>query len=200
MDTFEAIEKRRSVKNFDPSYKISQKEINMLLEAAILSPTSYNIQHWRFVIVKDKKIKEKIKEFSWNQQQVSDASLVIIICGDLKAWDREPERYWSNFPKNIQESFAKSIRDTYQNDEQFQRDEVLRSCGIAAQTIMLAAKALGYDSCPMIGFEQKKVSELINLPKDHIISMMVVVGKATKPASPRSGQLKLDQIVFENKF
>lgn len=200
MDTFESIEKRRSIKKFDPEYEITQEEINKLLEAAILSPTSYNIQHWRFVIIKDKKIKEVIKKYSWNQPQVSEASIVVIICADLKAWNKEPERYWSSAPKHVQESLAKAIRNAYQDDEQFQRDEALRSCGMAAQTLMLATKALGYDSCPMIGFDQNRVAELINLPKDYIISMMVVIGKAIKPASPRSGQLKLKEIVFENSF
>ena len=76
----------------------------------------------------------------------------------------------------------------------------MRSCGFAAQTIMLAAKSMGYDTCPMEGFEYDKVGKLINLPSDHIISMMVVVGKAAKEANPRGGQLPLSEVIFENKF
>ena len=76
----------------------------------------------------------------------------------------------------------------------------MRSGGIAAQTIMLAAKSMGYDSNPMIGFDPEKVAELINLPEDHVITMMIVVGKQVKPAMPRGGQLPLDKVVFTNKF
>lgn len=76
----------------------------------------------------------------------------------------------------------------------------MRSCGFAAQTIMLAAKAMGYDTCPMEGFDFRKVGDLINLPSDHIISMMVVVGKKAKDASPRGGQLPLSEVVFEDHF
>ncbi len=76
----------------------------------------------------------------------------------------------------------------------------MRSCGFAAQTIMLAAKSMGYDTCPMEGFDYDKVGKLIRLPTDHIITMMVVVGKAAKPANPRGGQLPLSEVVFENKF
>jgi nitroreductase len=76
----------------------------------------------------------------------------------------------------------------------------MRSCGFAAQTIMLAAKAMGYDTCPMEGFDFAKVGKLINLPSDHIISMMVVVGKKAKDAGPRGGQLPLSDIVFEDHF
>jgi nitroreductase len=65
---------------------------------------------------------------------------------------------------------------------------------------MLAAKAMGYDSNPMIGFEPEKVAEIIKLPKDHIISMLIAVGKQTKPAMPRGGQLPLDKVIFTDKF
>jgi len=76
----------------------------------------------------------------------------------------------------------------------------MRSCGIAAQTIMLAAKSMGYDSNPMIGFDPDKVAEIIKLPKDHVISMLMVIGKQTQPAMPRGGQLPLDKVLFIDKF
>jgi len=65
---------------------------------------------------------------------------------------------------------------------------------------MLAAKAMGYDSCPMIGFDAVKVAEIINLPKNHVIGFMIAVGKAVKPAAPKGGQLGLAEVVVENRF
>ncbi len=88
----------------------------------------------------------------------------------------------------------------YLGNDQLQRDAAMRSCGIAGQTIMLAAKAMGYDSCPMIGFDAAKVAELINLPDDHVVSFMIAVGKATKPAWPKPGQLPLEEVVVHNRF
>jgi nitroreductase len=76
----------------------------------------------------------------------------------------------------------------------------MRSCGIAAQTLMLAAKAMGYDSCPMDGFDFEQVAKLIQLPDDHVIAMFVAIGKATQEAQPRAGQLSLDEVVIENSF
>lgn len=76
----------------------------------------------------------------------------------------------------------------------------MRSCGMAAQTIMIAARSMGYDTCPMKGFDYDKVGGAINLPDDHVISMMVVVGKRTKDPSPRGGQLPLSEITFKNHF
>ena len=65
---------------------------------------------------------------------------------------------------------------------------------------MLAAKALGYDSCPMIGFDQEQVAELINLPEDHVLGLMIAVGKAVKPAWSKPGQLPLDEVMVYDRF
>ena len=200
MDTFDAIRSRRSVKNFDRNHNLSQKEIAQLLDAAILSPTSYNIQNWRFVTVTEQKLKDKLCELSYGQKQVADASLVIILCADLNAWNKNPERYWVNAPEEMRKILLSGIKNSYSNNPQHQRDEAMRSCSFAAQTIMLAAKAMGYDTCPMEGFDYEMVGELINLPDDHIITMMVVVGKAAFPANPRGGQLLLSEVVYENSF
>ncbi len=200
MDTFDAVEQRRSIKHFDKNHKLSESEIEKLLSLAILSPTSYNIQNWRFVLVKDSETRKKIRSAAWDQAQVTDSSLLLVICADLKAWKKQPERYWKTAPKEIQDMFVKMIGDFYDGKEQLQRDEAMRSCGIAAQTLMLTAKAMGYDSGAMIGFDPQKVAEIINLPEDHVIGLMVVVGKQVKPASPRGGQLPLSDIVFTDRF
>jgi len=200
MDTFDAIEQRRSIKHFDKNHKLSESEIEKLLSLAILSPTSYNIQNWRFVLVKDSETRKKIRSAAWDQAQVTDSSLLLILCADLKAWKKQPERYWKTAPKEIQDMFVKMIGDFYDGKEQLHRDEAMRSCEIAAQTIMLTAKAMGYDSGAMIGFDAEKVAKIINLPDDHVIGLMVVVGKQVKPASPRGGQLPLSDIVFTDRF
>ncbi len=76
----------------------------------------------------------------------------------------------------------------------------MRSCGIAAQTLMLAAKSLGYDSCPMDGFDFEEVAKLINLPDDHVLTMFVAIGKGIKEPWDRPGQLSLDNVVVKNFF
>lgn len=200
MNTFEAIEKRRSIKSFDINHKMNADEITQILKFAVLSPTSYNIQNWRFVIVTNQKIKDKLSELSHGQKQVSESSLVIILCADLNSWDKSPERYWQSMPTEQRNMLIESLRNSYRNKPQQQRDEAMRSCGMAAQTIMLAAKSMGYDTCPMKGFDYEKVGKLISLPDDHIISMMVVIGKKAKEPNPRGGQLPLSEIVFENSF
>ncbi|MGY5151123.1 MAG: nitroreductase family protein [Candidatus Nitrosopumilus sp. bin_6a] len=200
MDTLEAIKERRSIKNYDTNHKMTDDEINQLLSLAILSPTSFNMQNWRFVIVKNPEIRKEIRSLAWDQAQVTDASLLLVICADLKSWGKDPAQYWKNAPKESQEFLVSAMEKFYKNNKELQRDEAMRSCGIAAQTIMLAAKSMGYDSNPMIGFDTQKVSKIINLPEDHVISMLMVIGKQTKPAMQRGGQLPLNKVVFTDRF
>lgn len=200
MNVIEAIETRRAVKSFDPAYKMPQEDEKKLLELAMLSPTAFNIQHWRFVLVKDQELRQKIRAVSWGQAQVTDASLLIIICADTKAWSKQAERYWKNADIAVQNFMLPAINAYYVEKETTQRDEALRSAGIAAQTLMLAAKGLGYESCPMDGFDFEQVGKLINLPSDHLISMFVAIGKPLAPAKPRAGQLPFADVVIENQF
>lgn len=200
MNTFDAIKERRSVKHYDPTYVISEKEIEQLMSLAILSPTSFNMQNWRFILIKNPEIRQQIRSAAWDQTQVTDSSLLLVICADLKSWQKNPAQYWKNAPKEAQDFLVSAMGPFYEGKEQLQRDEAMRSCGIAAQTLMLTAKSMGYDSNPMIGFDPQKVAEIINLPKDHVISMMLAIGKQVKPAMPRGGQLPLSHVVFIDKF
>ena len=200
MQVKEAIQQRRSVKHYDPNHVMTQQEIDTLLSHAILSPTAFNIQNWRFVAVKNPELRNKIKAAAWGQAQVTEASLLLLVCADLKAHARQPQRYWANSPKNVQDMLVPMIGKFYEGNEVLQRDEAMRSAGLASQTLMLAAKSMGYDSCPMIGFDPKQVGALIQLPSDHVIGMMLTIGKALKPAQSRGGQLPRSEIVFVDTF
>lgn len=200
MDTLTAIQERRAVKHYDPEHRLSDSEIQTLMEHTILSPTSFNIQNWRIVLVEDPELRAKIRAASWNQAQVTEASLLILLCADLSAWQQEPDRYWQNAPEAVRQQLVPMILQFYEGRSELQRDEAMRSCGIAAQTLMLAAKSMGYDTCPMIGFDPQVVADLIQLPPNHVIGMMITLGKALQPARERGGQLPLDQVLIRNQF
>ena len=200
MNVTTAIETRRSIKSYDANHKMTQAEIDKLLSLAMLSPTAFNIQHWRFVVVQDAALREQIQAVSWNQAQVTEASLLIVLVADTQAWAKQPERYWKDAPKPVQDFLVPAIKQYYEGNPQVQRDEVMRSCGMAAMTLMLAAKEMGYDTCPMDGFDFDAVAKLLNLPADHMPTMFVTAGKAAKEAWPRGGQLSMDEVVIQNKF
>jgi nitroreductase len=200
METITAIETRRSVKHYDPEHRMTEAEIQQLMSLAMLSPTAFNIQNWRLVLVREPELRKQIRAAAGDQAQVTDASLLIILCADLKAWEKQPARYWRNAPQAVQDFIIPAIDQYYRGRESVQRDEAMRSCGIAAQTLMLAAKSMGYDSCPMDGFDFDAVGQLIKLPEDHVIALFVVVGKAIKASWPRGGQLSMEEVVITDHF
>lgn len=200
MKTLDAIRARRAAKHYDPNFKFSDNEVLELKDLIRQAPTSFNIQNWRFVFVENKDIREQIKAAAWNQAQVTDASHLIILCADVKAHGKSPERYWEDAPQEAQDILVPMIGQFYDGRDWQQRDEAMRSVGIAAQTIMLAVKAMGYDSCPMIGFDADEVGKIINLPEDHIVGMMIAAGKALQPAQSKGGYLPDDEIFFTDSF
>ncbi|MCX6838708.1 MAG: nitroreductase family protein [Verrucomicrobia bacterium] len=200
MNTLDAINARRAIKHYDPTHRMTEEEIKTLLTAALQSPTAFNIQHWRFVAVIDSEVRKQIRTVAWDQAQVTDASLLIVLCADKDAWKKDAARYWKDAPQPVQDFLVPAIGQYYDGRDQVQRDECMRSCGMAGMTIMLAAKAMGYDSCPMDGFDFDAVAKIIKLPEDHVISFMIAVGKGTQPAWPKPGQLPYDEVVIQNTF
>ena len=200
MNTLEAITARRAIKHYDPAHVMTDAEIRQLVEAAMQAPTAFNIQHWRFVIVIDPEVRKQIRAVAWDQAQVTDASLLIVLCADKDAWQKDAARYWKDAPQPVQDFLVPAIGQYYAGRDQVQRDECMRSCGLAGMTIMLAAKAMGYDSCPMDGFDFDAVAKIIKLPEDHLISFMIAVGKGTQPAWPKPGQLPYDEVVIWDSF
>ena len=92
METFEAIYQRRAIKHYDPEHRLTPEEETKILEAAIQAPTSFNIQHWRFVVIRDPALRQKIRtEFGNDQAQMTDASLLIILTADVNAWQKDPQ-------------------------------------------------------------------------------------------------------------
>ena len=200
MDTIDAIYARRSVKQFDPDHTMPEAEVTKLLEAAIQAPTSFNIQHWRFVLARDPELRKQIREVGNDQAQMTDASLLIVMTADVNAWKKSPDRYWQNAPQEVADLLVGWMGPFHEGREWLQRDEAQRSIGMAMQTIMLAAKSMGYDSCPMIGFDIEKVAEMIKLPEDHVMGPMIAIGKGTKEPWPKPGQLPLSEVMVENSF
>lgn len=200
MSVSTAIETRRSIKAYDPEHKMTPAEIEKLMSLAMLSPTAFNIQNWRFVVLQDSELRKRVRAASWDQAQVTDASILVVLVADLKSWEKQPQRYWKDAPKPVQDFLLPAIDQYYRNKEQVQRDEGMRSCGMAAMTLMLAAKELGYDSCPMDGFDFDAVGKLLNLPADHTPAMYVAIGKGIKEAWPRGGQLPTNEVVIHDGF
>lgn len=200
MKVNEAIRARRAIKWYDPEHQMPEDTFRNLMDHAILSPTAFNIQNWRFVRVTDPEQRKAIRAAAWDQAQITDASELLVLCFDNKAWERDPLRYWRNAPQEVQGYLVPAIDTYYRDKPQVERDEGMRSCGLVGQAIMLMAQELGYQTCPMDGFDFDTVAKIINLPDDHTIAFMIAIGKGIKDSWPKPGQMDLDEVMVSNRF
>jgi nitroreductase len=196
----EAIRSRRAIKGYDPAFSLSDSEKNELLELALLAPSAFNLQHVRLVEVSDPVLRQQIRAVAWDQPQVTDSSMLVVVCAQLDSWEKNASRVWEGAPEEVKAFMAGAIDNYYRGKPQVQRDETMRSCGLVAQTLMLAARGKGLGSCPMDGFDFDAVAKLINLPDNHVIALMVAVGKQTVEAKPRVGKLPFNELVLRNRF
>lgn len=194
MEFHEIVERRRSVKAFDPKHEVTDNELAALFERVVLSPSSFNLQHWRFVVVRDSANKAALRKAAFNQEQVETASAVVVVVGKLNAHDDADDIY-ADTPEKVRRTMLPMIRNFYADAAQMQRDEAIRSASLAAMTLMYAAVDAGFATGPMIGFDSKAASELIGLDQHHIPVMLVVIGKPTGEVRPRPRRLAVGTVV-----
>ena len=197
MEFSDIVQQRRSIKSYDAEKSIGDVELKELFEEVILSPSSFNLQHWTFIAVKDSEQKKLLKEAAWGQQQVEDCSVAILVCGKLNAYKDAPIIY-KNTPKEVQEGMLPMINDFYEGKDQLQRDEAIRSASLAAMTLMYAAKNLGWATGPMIGFDPVATSKLLNLTQAYIPVMLLVLGYQNKAPRPRDYRRPIEEVVRLN--
>lgn len=194
MEFSETIQKRQSVKSYQTHKTITDAELYGLMREVVLSPSSFNLQHWKFVAVKNSHIKTKIREAAWGQDQVGSCSLLIVVCGKLNAFEDAPIIYQDVDPR-IQEKVLPMIQGFYENKEQLQRDEAIRSASLAAMTLMYGAVNRGWDTCPMIGFDPVAVSKILELDASHIPVMLLALGHRKEDPRPRSSRRPISEVV-----
>jgi nitroreductase len=177
----DAIQSRQSVKNFDPRHLVSDDELRELFRWVVLTPSSFNTQAWKFVVVRDQAAKARLCERSYNQSQVSHCSAVVAVLGQMNAHE-DADRLYAAAPAAVREKVIPMIHNFYAGSPQLQRDEAIRSCSLAAMTLMLLAEDMGYATCPMIGFDAEGVSRFLKVDDQHFPVMLICLGKRSGPA------------------
>jgi len=197
MEFLETIQQRQSVKSYRTDKVISDSELEELMQEVVLSPSSFNLQHWKFVAVKSNGIKGKIKEAAWGQEHIESCSFLIAVCGKLNAFEDAPAIYQDVDP-SIKDKVLPMIKGFYENKEQLQRDEAIRSASLAAMTLMFGAVNRGWDTCPMIGFDPKAVSKILEFDESHIPVMLLTLGYRKDDPRPRSSRRPIAEVVKIN--
>ena len=197
MEFKDVINTRRSLRDFDNSAEINDTDLNYIIDAARKTPTSFNIQNWRFVAIRDRGIKEKIKRAAWDQAQVGINSVLIAVCADLTAWNDDTERYWAANGEETAKHMAGMTQGFYKDRPEVQRDEAMRSVGMSATAIMLAATDLGYHCSPMIGFDPVATGAAINAPENIVVGMLIAIGKSASLPYPKTELPRESVLIYD---
>ncbi len=200
MDTLETIRHRISANHFDPTRTLSEAEIKELISYATEAPSSYNIQHWRFVAVTKPEEKARLKALAYNQPKVADAAVTFIVLGDLRGYEKLPQIYQPFVEAGAmrQEQVDRTVGTAtkiYSSNPQMARDEAIRGASLAAMTLMLAAGAKGLVSGPMIGFDPEGVKREFGLADRYVPAMLIAVGYAAPGNHPRKPRLSVDEVL-----
>lgn len=200
-DFQEIVTGRRSIRYYDPSVKISREEIKEILETASLAPSSVNLQPWRFLVIDTSEGKETLAPLArFNQSQVETSAAVIAVFADMNSSDYLDEIYDTAvqkgfMPEDVKNQQVKSIKGFFEVMTTDQLKEMnLIDAGLVSMQLMLAARAHGYDTNPIGGFEKAEIAQAFGLDKDRYYPVMLIsIGKAANQGY-QSVRLPVDQI------
>ena len=181
MNSIDNLKWRYAVKKFDHHKILSDNQINILKQAFNLTATSYGLQPIKLVVVKNKDIQKELVLHSWNQQQISQASHLLVICIDTKLDETDVEKYFErvkeirNTPDEIINSFKEYLTTTISE----KTTEDLLSWGknqayLALGNLLTVCANEKIDSCPMEGFIPEKYNEVLGLKEKNLSSVLVL--------------------------
>lgn len=177
---------RRSIREYDPTVKISKEEMTQILEDATRAPSSVNLQPWRFVIVESEEGKEKLRPFMrFNKKQNDTSSAMILLFGDMECYRLTEDIYNqavrdAHMPKDVRDKQVSNIVPLYSSFSREKMDDFVRlDCGLVGMQLMLVARSYGYDTNPIGGFIEEGLAESVGLDPNRYVPMMVIaIGKA----------------------
>ncbi|AXH14922.1 NAD(P)H-dependent oxidoreductase [Malaciobacter mytili LMG 24559] len=198
-----AMDFRHACKVFDDTKKIPAEELNFILEVGRKSPSSFGMEPWKFVVIQNQEMKEKIRPVCWNQPQITTCSDLVIILArieDVKVESGTPLKRFARRPMPQEKKdfyiqlYANHLKDTFSSDENIY-SWTARQCYIAIGNMMTAAASIGIDSCPIEGFEKENLEEILQLDTTkYQVAMVLPLGYRINEQSEQL-RLSFDEVV-----
>ena len=199
----EAMDFRHACKVFDETKKISDEDMNYILEAGRKSPSSFGMEPWKFLVITNEELKAKLRPAIWNQVQVTSCSHLVIILAAIDAVKPESGIVERKFRRRAmpQEKldfylglYADHLKEVLSSDENIY-SWTARQTYIAAGNMMTAAGIKGIDSCPIEGFEKEKIEEILGLDTSkYQLSVVLPFGYRVNEQSSQERE-KLEDVV-----
>lgn len=209
----EVVRERRATNHFE-SAPVHDEDLKKILQAGLEAPSGYNLQPWRFVVVRDPAQRKRLREAAMNQPKVEEAPVVIVACGDKEGWRKG----------DLDDAMALAKQHGYGGDKEHEKVKqnvrnflgatpgaaggiapdlavwVNRHTMIALTTIMWMAECLGYDTAPMEGFDEAKVKALLHVPESVRVVALLAIGRRKGDDKPYGGRFPVPRLCFDNEW
>lgn len=194
---------RKSIRNYDTTVKISQEEMEAILNEAVKAPSSVNMQPWRFAVVSSEEGKKKLEPLiHFNKVQNETSAAMIVIFGDLNSFDYAEQIYGSSveqglMPQEVKDRQLETLSPLFENMAmEVKKEMAVIDSSLVAMNLMLVARTYGYDTNPIGGFDKEKIAEELELDANRYYPVMILaIGKANEVGYP-SYRLPASEITF----
>jgi nitroreductase len=201
------LKKRRSVRHYDSSYKISSDILTSLIESASKSPNGNNIQATRYLMIDDPDLRNLLLPIAFNQQQVVEASTLIVMLGDFQAFDKKniieihEEGFQAGyFDESLRDYLANAAINYYENkSNEDLKLELTRDVSLASMSLILLANEAGFETITMSGYDSKKLKEILNISERYLDVMLIAIGKGTKPGH-KTVRHHVNKVMYRNEI
>ena len=198
----EAMAFRHACKQFDSEKQIPSEQFESILEVVRTSPSSFGMEPWRLIVVRDPKLRKALKSSCWNQNQITDCSELVIFTTDNDIVRSDSPYVRKMFERRGMSSemvdtylgVYKNYLDPIEADEELLENWTAKQCYIALANMMTYAATLEIDSCPIEGFDKEGVEAILDLDYGRSVAVICALGYRMNPQSEQK-RLELKQIV-----
>lgn len=207
MNVKDILEKRRSVRHYDSNYKISSETLTALVESASKSPNGNNIQATRYLIIEDANLRNLLLPIAFNQQQIVEASTLIVMLGDYQAFNKgniikiHEEGYQAGyFDESLRDYLANAAINYYESKtKEDLKLELTRDVSLASMSLVLLANEAGFDTITMSGYDSKKLKEILNISDRYLDVMLIAIGKGIK-SGHKTVRHNVNKVIYKNEI
>ncbi|MBB5178805.1 nitroreductase [Planomicrobium koreense] len=205
MSVKETLLKRRSVRHYDVNYKVSIETLSALIESAAKSPNGNNIQATRYLVIDDFDLRKQVLPVAFNQQQVTEASALVLILGDYQAFEKEnivlihEQGYQAGyFTEQLRDQLVGAAINYYANKSLEElKLELVRDASLAAMSFILLANEVGLETITMSGYESDRLKKVLEIPDRFLDIMLIAVGKGIK-SGHQTVRHEVNEIIYLN--
>ena len=199
----QVVRERRATPHFEPA-PVPDEDLRQILQAGLSAPSGFNLQPWRFVVVRDAEQRKRLRAAAMNQQKVEEAPVMIVACGDSDAWHGEAleemlrisaEHGYGSNPEKMKQTLSETFTH-HPNIAMWLNRHVM----IAFTHMMLMAEALGYDTAPMEGFWEDKTRALLKIPESVRVVALLGIGRLKGEDKKYGGRRPMTSVIFGEEW